>query len=454
MLTFSEQQELSGELAATSDLPRADLEALRSNDPEHPLQRLQHAIGNQAMLRLIRSLTDTPDAGSSPAASQSIAQGLSPTSAPPHTSAPVNSPFDERLRELREAALFPQPQPPEPTVPGDTWQQKAAIPEVVPDTLWYDARVVDRMKTLAAETEARERVATKPGGAVAHTAKNMLRYWHRRFVGSVDYILFRRHGDDRAALLKKLRVEEAKLIKSTPADLVEKVDALREKYKDRWQKEVKQAVDGFLVLASNEALYLTASQAARPVNVYGLPDWVEGTVEASSDTTLVEKSSKPIAPAVLKFMKAVQERSHLKAKADNYTDHEAFNPSFGSKDDFGKYSFDVDLGGLIKLNADGFYERDSIINFFLAVNQAAKETRTAWLAIYNDFEVQKTVNERLKVRRIGFAGGAPGPGGEGSIHHGPSPYLLHIHFNIMPIEEAAQFIVGRPVIPPYLDLGE
>jgi hypothetical protein len=157
---------------------------------------------------------------------------------------------------------------------------------------------------------------------------------------------------------------------------------------------------------------------------------------------------------VLKFMKAVQERSHLKAKADNYTDHEAFNPSFGSKDDFGKYSFDVDLGGLIKLNADGFYERDAIINFFLAVNQAAKETRTAWLAIYNDFEVQKTVNERLKVRRIGFAGGAPGPGGEGSIHHGPSPYLLHIHFNIMPIEEAAQFIVGRPVIPPYLDLGE
>jgi hypothetical protein len=65
---------------------------------------------------------------------------------------------------------------------------------------------------------------------------------------------------------------------------------------------------------------------------------------------------------------------------------------------------------------------------FKAADRAAQNTGIEWVALYNDFEVARTVNETLKERHIGFAGGSK----DGSIHHGPAPYLLHIHFNIMP----------------------
>jgi hypothetical protein len=58
----------------------------------------------------------------------------------------------------------------------------------------------------------------------------------------------------------------------------------------------------------------------------------------------------------------------------------------------------------------------------------------AWVAFYNDFEVAKTVNEKLGGLHAGFSGGGHPPFQKGSFHHGPEPYILHIHFNIMPIK--------------------
>lgn len=353
---------------------------------------------------------------------------------------------DQALRETT-----PDQRDPEPTLPGDTLQQRHTISNVDPDDLFALPRIQDRIKTIAEETEGRER-ATKSGDKVEHTAVRMIAYWRQRFIFSVDYILYRRNGGRRAMLLNQLRAEEDKLVKklktSAPADLVVQVESLRRAFKDRWQREVDRAADQYVTIASNEAKFLTINQAAKPVRIYGLPESLEGTVEASAHRDTMVKTSAPVAPSVVEFMKAVQKESALKAMADNYADHEKHSPYVGNIEEVGKYSFDVDLSGLIKVNAEGFYERAALVNFFLAVDRAATATQIAWIAIYNDFEVAKTVNEKLGHHRIGFSGG----GDEGSIHHGPAPYILHVHFNIMPTGLAGQYLAHKARLPS-IDLG-
>jgi hypothetical protein len=170
----------------------------------------------------------------------------------------------------------------------------------------------------------------------------------------------------------------------------------------------------------------------------------EGTVEAKANPRMIEKKSAPVAPSVVRFIKEVQKQSGLQIKVDNYGGHEAGNPPFTSDievEKLGKYSFDVHLQGLPgfqKLTAEGFYERGPLVDFFLAVDRAAQSTEIEWVALYKDFEVAQRVNKELGARYIGFAGGRK----EGSIHHGPDPYLLHVHFNIMPTEPPKPRTVG------------
>jgi hypothetical protein len=379
--------------------------------------------------------------------SEALRQGRDPD-------APVSEPPDPLEEALREARRNPPPRPPEPTLPGDPVQQARTIARVDPADLFAQPRIQDQIKRLATETEARERKTLQPGGQLKHSAEHMTAYWRARFIASVDYILYRRGGSRRDKLLRQLRAEEAKLVKAAPADLDAQVEALRRTFGDRWQQEVDRTVERFVTLASNQAQFLTVKQAATPVAIYGLPEELEGTVEASAHPGTVAKGSTPVAPSVVEFMKAVQQESGLKAKADNYPEHEKHSPYLGDVAGVGKYSFDVDLGGLIKVNAEGFYEREPLIKFFLAVDRAASASGIAWVALYNDFAVAKAVNEKLGKRRIGFAGGgSAGPGREGSIHHGPAPYVLHIHFNIMPKVLAGQYVAGKATLP-YIDLSE
>jgi hypothetical protein len=382
--------------------------------------------------------------------SEAIQHGLDPDD-------PRSKPAPDDLREkAREAARNPPPRPPEPIIPGDPTQQHRTLAQVDGIELWRLPRIQSQMQTIAAQTEARERATVGPSGTVKHTAEAMLDYWRIHFAESVEYILYTRGGGRHAPLLKQLRAEEAKLVKAAPADLVDQVKALRERFAEKWRQEVDRAADRFVIVAENEGKYLTIHQAADPVSIYGLPKDLEPEVEASAAPDQINKGSKPVAESVVTFMKAVQKESGLKkALADNYTDHEKHSPYLGNIENVGKYSFDVDLGGLIKVNAEGFYEREPLIKFFLAVDRAATATGIAWIALYNDFEVIKTVNERLGKHRLGFAGGySAGPGQEGSIHHGPAPYILHIHFNIMPIATAGQYVAGNPIPPPHIDLGQ
>jgi hypothetical protein len=350
---------------------------------------------------------------------------------------PVSRPPDALEDALKEASRNPPPRAPVPTIPGDRSQTDDTFSWVDPLVLWRLPRIQNAMDALAADTEARERGLVKPGGNVHHTAENMTAYWRVRFYESVEYILYRRGGGGiRAKLLRELRAKERKLVQKRPppADLVAQVEALRQTFKDKWQEVVDIAADRYVTLASNEAQDLTVKQAAAWIPVWGLPESVEGApVEASAHKDTLESDSTPVAPSVVVFMKAVQKESGLKAMAFNYPGHQRPMPLFGKGEKPGEYAFDVSVP--ISQDATGFYDREALVKFLVAVERAAVATKVDWIALYNDVEVAIRVNKTVTKRRIQFSGG----GGEGSFHHGPSPYILHLHFSIMPIELANQY---------------
>jgi hypothetical protein len=370
---------------------------------------------------------------------------------------PVNAPPDPFQKLVKELLLAPAP-----TRPGSWSQIEDAIPQIKPMDLFDDPAIQARMRTIAEEAEEREKA--KPGGKVVHSADLLMDYWKDRFVNSVDYILYRRGGGKRQPKLDRLHAQERKLVDANPADIVPQVEALRGKAHSDWLVETQRAANQFVTLAANEAQFITIHQTATPVKVFGLPESIEGTVKASDHTDVLEASSTPVAPSVVKFMKAVQKEAKIQVVAENYTGHELGNPWLGGDPkNVGKYSFDVHLDGLIKVNrgsspganAEGFYDRKPLVDFFLAVDRAAG-TEFEWVAFYNDFEVAKAVNEKLGKLHIGFSGGGGGAGfGKGSFHHGPEPYILHVHFNIMPIDlkqkfdqaQALKSIIKKTVLP-------
>jgi hypothetical protein len=232
----------------------------------------------------------------------------------------------------------------------------------------------------------------------------------------------------------------------------------RQEAGERWQRDIEHAAARFLVLARNHADYLSVHQNADPVILYGLPEWLEGTVPASANPGLVEQAadSPGYSPTVIRLLRALRGVYTGRMKVSNYGGHARSNMYVGDVEGVGEYSFDVHLHAAI--NDDGFYEHAAAVGFFLALDQAARATDTAWVAYYNDFAVMREVNERLHKLRIGFVGAdtprQAKPGEEASLHHGPEPYILHIHVNVMPKKLAAQFFASHGVTGlPSVDLS-
>lgn len=376
----------------------------------------------------------------------------------------------------RDAAAHPPvthyEMPDDAVLPGDTDQQDETITDVDPEDLWRLPHIQDIFTNLEQYMATAERNRHRTGPST--DPANWLEYWHTRFVRSVLYILdvrpTHRHLDAktkrsatypaRIAHLLQLRDAEADVLATRPAagqsaegmamwamGAVLRVRELRRTAQAEWLAEVARAADQYVVIAQNEARFLGEDQHARPVAVYGLPEALEGTVPASAFPALFEPGGPGFSPAVARFMAALQQASGLHVLAGNYADHEKGNPYVGDVESIGKYSFD--LSPDIPLDGNGFYEHDAVVRFLLAMERASAATRIAWVALYNDRSVAREVNERIGRRRIGFSGG----GGQGSFHHGPAPYILHIHVNIMPTDLAAQVFVGDSA-PPDLDLGD
>ncbi|MEO5876410.1 MAG: hypothetical protein ABIS86_20300, partial [Streptosporangiaceae bacterium] len=314
---------------------------------------------------------------------------------------PVARRTDEVIdRALRENRGSPPPRrPAEPVLPGDSRQQREAVIDVDPIDLWRLPHVQDTFRQLAEAREAWNR--THRAGQRTLDAAYWMNYWRIRFTNSVNYILKVRqtrsyHGSRTARefSLARLRDAEKELVKTSPPDLLARVEELRRTAHEKWAEEVALATDQFLRLAQNEVDFLTEDG---PIRVYGLPEWVEGTIPASSFPKLFEQGSASpgFSPSVARLMAAVQRTWGKKVLAENYRDHEKSNAFVGNIDGIGKYSFDVHLP---VAQVDGFYEHDAAIAFFKAVEQAAKATEIEWMALYNDASVANAVNSAVGVR--------------------------------------------------------
>jgi hypothetical protein len=383
--------------------------------------------------------------------SQTLWRGGNPDESPPPT-------MDPLAEALREATRNPPPRQPDPIVPGRPGQQKDTIEEVIPAALWLLPRVQDKFSQLARYMEDWERHRRKPN--LAYNAEYWLDFWHQRFVASLRHIIYYRgyRRDDVGAKnmylwhLNKLVKAEQELVRKNPppsghldafgvnaawaAALSAQVESLRRAALEDWLRDVDVAVDRFLVLADNQAKFLTVKQDAKPVLVKGLPT-IEPNVLPAQAKGVLEPGSPGSASTAVVLIRELQKQWHgRKVLAENYGGHEFGNPFFGPREWLGKFSFDVHLDEWVGRDSQtGFYEHAGVVDFFKALEQASQETQIGWLAWYNDFSVAKEINEWVGQYRIGFSGGGsprnPSPEQEGSFHHGPEPYVLHIHINVI-----------------------
>jgi hypothetical protein len=353
----------------------------------------------------------------------------------------------EAERENRKHPPQPAPLVPEATVPGDVAQQYRLF-RVSGWELLERSDVGSRIDELAGKVEAHGR------GGRSGVTRNDLRV---AFAESIEYILTIREttGDvdpitkaqstvtAQELLLRQLGREEAALVKSFQgSDLVAQVVALRARYMQRWTETVEIAVRRFLVLADNKVADALLDNRPELPFVFGLPAGLEKTVTAQDAPGQLQHGATPVAASVVRFWKAVQKKSGSNVVAENYGDHETHNPHFPAAS-VGHYSFDIHPD----VNKDpdtGFYEHGKIVAFFKAVEDASQEKGMGieWNAYYNDASVIKEVNSYANKQRVVLSGG----GGRGAYHHGPEPYILHVHFNIMPIALAAAYLVGDRLV--------
>jgi hypothetical protein len=158
----------------------------------------------------------------------------------------------------------------------------------------------------------------------------------------------------------------------------------------------------------------------------------------------LEKGAQPVAASVIRFMQAIQQESGNNAVAENYVHHAEGNPHFSDRS-IGEYSFDVHPWPTADADPNtGFYDPDKAFKYFEAVERASQkpDINMEWWAFYNDAKVIEKFNKAVGKGRIWFIGGSGG----GTHHHGPEPYILHIHFNVMPKDLAARYLATRDLL--------
>ncbi|MCA1705905.1 MAG: hypothetical protein LC808_22650 [Actinobacteria bacterium] len=266
---------------------------------------------------------------------------------PGEPSSPMPDPFGDALREaLAEAMRNPPLPPPDSIIPGDRRQQVATIPEVDALALWKLPRIQDALRRLA------ERQRTRTHGDPTKDANYYMNQFRIEFANSLTYILQRRETRRykgkpitvRDLRLVELQDAEANLAKSPPPDrygaqnrafwamgAVMRAEQARRAANEQWQKDIERAATQFLVLARNQTDFLSIPQHATPVKIFGLPEWLEGTVPASANPDLVEQDpdNPGSSPTVIRFLTAVRREYSRRVIAINYPDHEKSNMYVG-----------------------------------------------------------------------------------------------------------------------------
>jgi hypothetical protein len=415
------------------------------------LLRLEDTVARLVTRQLRAAQLALQGGGAGPALRPPLVQAFAPG---PQPVDPFN-PFKKRIvEEAREAMRHPVIRP------GSRAQQDDVFRLSEEDLwkIWDRQDIKSRMEKLAEQVEA-----SRPGVA-RYTKARLLEDWWYRFRDSVRYILTIRDTEKDPVPVRQLPgkppqyrfvpaqlrrsislgLEEAKLMNVFQEEaLVAEVDAVRARYRQEWLDRVEQAAQRLVELTENDAELLIAGEDRRKAEfVFGLPAGLESEVTWQQAPDQLEAGAAPVAASVVRFWKAVQQEvspKHSNDKAENYGGHETHSPRFTTLS-VGKYSFDVHPS--VKKSQTGFYERGELIEYFKAVEEASQKTGIEWVAYYNDATVIRKFNDLVKKRRIVFSGG----GGHGQYHHGPEPYILHVHINIMPKNLAALYLVGDRLI--------
>jgi hypothetical protein len=249
----------------------------------------------------------------------------------------------------------------------------------------------------------------------------MMAFYRDTFVERAGDILSKRGGGAASkAGRARLAAAEARLMKklkkASPEALRRAVREQRDSFSSQLDAQIERAKLGFRTLVENHYRHINERQAgvSRIPAGFGRPTkGLEPTIEARNTGGLMSvdkgnKGDQPVAVSVVLWLAQLRATSPVGFTAGTYWGHS-----------WQEYS--VDMFPTIPQREDGYYERDKMVAFFLAADAAARALKCEWRALYTDFEVAKIVNEKLGMRRVVF-----------QWHHGPAPYVLHAHFDIMP----------------------
>src|SRR5262249_25698156 len=121
-------------------------------------------------------------------------------------------------------------------------------------------------------------------------------------------------------------------------------------------------------------------------------------------------------------------------RANTYHNHDKQKKPFSPQ----KYRLDLTLESNVR-DERGFYDPELAVKFLIGADAAAQKANVKWRVIYNDFQVAKAVKEQIAQQQ--------GPNGKQrprenhvnfQLNHGPEPFKLHMHFDILPIAPTCQ----------------
>jgi hypothetical protein len=179
----------------------------------------------------------------------------------------------------------------------------------------------------------------------------------------------------------------------------------------------------------------TVKRAAGQFNMWGrdaIPGLVGFPEHLDEDETAHSLSEAPgghdggkvghVHEATIKFVTALNKRAPT-ATFETYHNHGSW-PLMGR-------GLSVDCYITAGTTSRQFWERPKVAAFLDAIEDTAKELDYRYFAIYNDFAVEKYVNEKATYGSAGFAGGLDK--GKSLNYHGGG-LKLHVHLDLVPPE--------------------
>jgi hypothetical protein len=238
-----------------------------------------------------------------------------------------------------------------------------------------------------------------------------------KFIKWGGRVLFERSTGGTA--LAKLAAAETKLIKAhrkAPVGLEHEVALTRREHASRFVPKLARIKEQFVNTAIERFRFMHEKQPGvrAPLEMHRVADDAEGFQTIADLKGLITaeptESDLQVADSVVVFVTTLKALSSVDIGASTYRTHS-----------WGRYS--VDLFPSIPKNDAGYYDQDAVVEVFRTIDAAARLTNVRWRALYTDFDVAKRVNAELTRKQVGF-----------QWEHGPDPYVLHIHVDIMPLD--------------------